>query len=326
MKRREFIAGLGSAAAWPMAARAQQPALPVVGYLSGTTESTNAVAVRALRQGLGDHGFVEGRNIEILYRWAELQADRLPALAADLVRRRVAVIVAAPSNATALAAKSATATIPIVFVIGADPVELGLVASLNRPGGNVTGTTYFSEGLTPKHLELLHEIVPAVTLIGFLVNPATPKVEARIREAEIAARILGVGLMILNASAPSEIENVFAILAEQRVGAVLVGSDLLFGVQTQQLAALAARYAVPAIYPNRLNVEAGGLISYGTNRHDPYRLAGTYAGRILKGEKPSDLPIQQSTKIELLINMKTAKALGLAIPQSILLRADEVIE
>jgi putative ABC transport system substrate-binding protein len=326
MRRREFIAGIGGAVSWPLASHAQQLALPVVGYLSGATESASALAVRAVRQGLGDHGYVEGRNIEILYRWAELQTDRLSALAADLVRRQVAVIVAAPSNATALATKSATATIPIVFVIGADPVELGIVASLNRPGGNVTGTTFLSEGLTPKHLELLHEIAPAVTSIGFLVNPATPKVEARIREAEIAARVLGVRLVILNASTPSEIENVFAILAEQRVGALLVGSDLLFGVQTKQLAALAARYAVPAIYPNRLNVEVGGLISYGTNRYDPYRLAGTYAGRILKGEKPSDLPVQQSTKIELLINMKTAKALDLMVPQSILLRADEVIE
>jgi putative ABC transport system substrate-binding protein len=326
MKRRDFIAGLGSAATWPLAARGQQPAPQVLGYLSGTTESTNALAVQALRQGLGDHGYIEGRNIEIVYRWAELQADRLPALAADLVRRRVTVIVAAPSNATALAAKSATATIPIVFVIGADPVELGLVASLNRPGSNVTGTTYFSEGLTAKHLELLHEMVPAVTSIGFLVNPATPKVEARIKEAEIAARVLGVRLVILNASTQSQIETVFATLAEQRVGAVLVGSDLLFGVQTKQLAALAARYAVPAMYPNRLNVEAGGLISYGTNRIDPYHLAGSYAGRILKGEKPSDLPVQQSTKIELLINMKAAKALGLTVPQSILLRTDEVIE
>jgi putative tryptophan/tyrosine transport system substrate-binding protein len=325
MRRREFIAGLGSAAAWPLAAWAQQR-MPVVGILSGATESSGAPFVVAFRRGLGEQGYVEGRNVEILYRWADLQADRLPALAADLVRRQVAVIAALGSNATALAAKSVTATVPIVFAIGADPIELGLVANLNRPGGHVTGAVFPNEQLTPKYLELLHEIVPAVKSIGFLINPATPRAEARIKEAETAAGTLGVRLVILNASTPSEIESSFAILPAQQIGALMVGTDLLFFSQSEQIVALAARYAEPTFYPNRFSVEAGGLMSYGSDRIEPYRVAGNYAGRILKGEKPADLPVQQSTRFEMAINLKTAKTLGFEVPQSILLRADEVIE
>jgi ABC-type uncharacterized transport system substrate-binding protein len=324
MRRRDFITLLGAAAAgWPIAAGAQQPAMPVIGFLSGG-KSTDATA--AFRQGLGEQGFIEGSNAEIVYRWAETQYDQLPVLAADLVRRQVAVIFAAPPIASALAAKSASAKIPIVFATGFDPVARGLVASLNRPGGNVTGVTFLIEALVAKRLEVLHEIVPAATSIGFLVSPTSPTVEAQIREAEIAARNLGIRLVILNASTPSEIERAFAILVEQRVGALLAGADNFFAVQRDQLVALAARHAVPAIYTLPEAVKAGGLMSYGANAADANRLAGTYVGRILKGEKPAELPVQQSTKVELVINMKTAKALGLTLPITLLGRADEVIE
>lgn len=325
MKRREFIAGLG-AAAWPVGARAQQ-LMPAVGYLSANIESASRATTAAFRQGLGEIGYVEGQNVELIYRWADAQYDRVPGLAGDLVRRGVAVIVATGGAGPALAAKSATATIPIVFAHGADPVLIGLVASFNRPGGNVTGVSFLTVALTAKRLELLREIVPAATSIGYLVNPAqTPIVEASMREAEIAARTLGVRLVVLNASASGDIELAFTTLVEQRIGAVLVDADPFLFAQSDHLAALAARHAVPAIYAFREAVEAGGLMTYGASLSDAYRLAGSYTGRILSGEKPAELPIQQYTKVEFIINLKTAKALGLTFPLNLLGRADEVIE
>jgi putative tryptophan/tyrosine transport system substrate-binding protein len=327
MRRREFIAALGgTAVAWPLAARAQKPALPVIGYLSAGSSSPGDPAAAAFHRGLRELGYIEGRNVEIVYRWAEIRYDRLPALAADLVRGRVAVIVAIGGSVTALAAKSATATIPIVFAFGADPVELGLVSSLNSPGGNVTGGFFLTRPLTPKRFQLLHEMVPAATSIGFLVNPTTPGVDADLRQAEIAARTLGARLVIVNARTPSEIEAAFAVLVEQRVDAFLAAGDLLFAAQGNQLAALAARHSVPAIYINRGIVDAGGLMSYGANAFDAFRLAGTYAGRILNGERPADLPVQQATRIEFVLNLKTAKSLGLTVPNTLLVAADEVIE
>jgi putative ABC transport system substrate-binding protein len=326
MRRREFIALVGGAAAWPHGARAQQQALPVIGFLSGGTEGPLRSATAAFHQGLGESGFIEGRNVEILYRWAETHNDRLPALAADLVRRRVAVIVATASPGAALAAKSATATIPIVFQVGVDPVEFGLVASISRPGGNLTGTSFLIQELVAKRLELLHQIVPTVTTIGFLVNPTMPGIETQIREAEVAARTLGVSLVVLSATTASEIEAAFAVLVRQGIGALMIGSDALLFEQSAQVVALAARHATPAIYSYGVIVNAGGLISYGSMFEDAFRLVGVYAGRILKGEKPADLPVQQSTKFKLVINLKTAKALGLDVPASVLARADEVIE
>jgi putative ABC transport system substrate-binding protein len=327
MRRREFIAGLGSAVAWPVVARAQQqPGLPVIGWLSAGTETALRVPTAAFHQGLGEVGYVEGRNVEILYRWAETRYDQLRALAADYVRRRVAVIVATAGVVPALAAKSATTTIPIVFAFGGDPVERGLVASLNRPGGSVTGATFLTRELRGKRLEMMHEMVPAVTSIGYLVDPTSPTVETKKRDAEIAARVLGLRLVILNASTPSEIDTAFTVLVEQRIGALLVDSDALFHNQGAQLGSLAARHAMPAIYPFRQVVEAGGLMSYGASFSDAFRLAGTYTGRILKGEKPADLPVHQSTRIETVLNLKTAKALGLTIPETLLATADEVIQ
>jgi putative ABC transport system substrate-binding protein len=325
MRRREFIALFGCMVVWPYGARAQQ--LPVIGYLSGGTEGDPLrPATVAFHQGLGESGFIEGRNVEILYRWAETHNDRLPALAADLVRRRVAVIVATASPGAALAAKSATATIPIVFQIGVDPVEFGLVASMSHPGGNVTGTSFLIQELVPKRLELLHQIVPTVTTIGFLVNPTMPGIEKQIREAEVAARTLAVSLVVLNATTVSEIEAAFAVLVTQGIGALLSGSDALLFEHSAQVVALAARHAIPAIYAYGNIVNAGGLISYGSSLEDAFRLVGVYAGRILKGEKPADLPVQQSTKVELVINLKTANALGVTVPPALLARADKVIE
>jgi putative tryptophan/tyrosine transport system substrate-binding protein len=327
VRRREFIAGLVGAAAWPVVGRAQQATLPTVGYLSGGQESNLRAFSTAFQQGLGEQGYVQGRNVEILYRWAENRYDRLPALAADLVRHRVAAIIAAAAGtATALAAKSATTTIPIVFAIGEDPVELGLVASLSRPGGNVTGVSFLTNDLVPKRLELLHKIVPAGTLIGFLVNPAAPQTEAQMREAETTARILGARLLFLKASAPREIEAVFATLAAQGVGAFQVANGSLFFEAGPRLAALAARNRLPTVYPYRETVEAGGLMSYGANISDALRLAGTYVGRILHGERPTDLPVVLPTKFEFVINLKAAEALGLAIPETLLATADEVIQ
>jgi putative ABC transport system substrate-binding protein len=326
MRRREFIAGLAGAAAWAPTSLAQQPAVPMIGILNGQSEAGNPQAFAVFRESLGNQGYIEGRNVEILYRWAETRYDRLPVLAADLVRRRVALIVAGGGAAALAAAKAATATIPIVFIAGADPVELGFVTSLNRPGGNATGVTFLTVELLAKRLELLREIIPAAATIGFLVNPTTGDGKAAIREMESAARTLGVRLVVAKSSTASEIEVAFATLAGQHAKALAVASDPLFFNQANQLTALAARNAMPAIYHAREIVDAGGLMSYGASISDAYRLAGIDAGRILKGEKPADLPVQRSTRIEMVLNLKTAKALGLEVPTSVLLRADEVIE
>jgi putative ABC transport system substrate-binding protein len=326
MRRREFIAGLGGAVAWPLAARAQKAVVPVIGFLNSRSPDDAAHLVAAFRGGLSEGGFVEGRNVTIEYRWALGQYDRLAAQAAELVHKPVAVLVSLGSDVTALAAKAATATIPIVFATAADPIELGLVASFNRPGGNITGVSFLAEALVAKRLELLHEIVPVAASIGYLVNPTSPQVEAQIKNAENAARILGVRLVILNASTPSEIEVAFAILAERRSGALMTAADPFFFGLRNQLAALAARDAVPAIYQVREMVDAGGLMSYGPDLSDVFRIVGGYVGRILKGDKPADLPVQQATKVELIINLKTAKTLGLTVPLALLGRADEVIE
>jgi putative tryptophan/tyrosine transport system substrate-binding protein len=330
IRRRDVVMLAGGAAALPLAgllpARAQQRSAPVIGYLDAGSQSARAPLTAAFLRGLGDQGYIEGRNLEILYRWAESRYDRLPALAADLVRQRVAVI-HAQATPSALAAKSATATIPIIFSLGSDPVSLGLVASLNRPGGNVTGVTFLAQELTAKRLELLHEFVPTATSIGFLANPSGPQTEAELHEAEIAARILGVRLTILNATTPGEIEAAFGILVGQGIAALLVGVDTLFVEQRDQLAELVARYPVPAIYAFRDFVDAGGLMSYGPSWHDAWRMAGTYVGRILNGDKPGDLPVvQQSTRIETVLNLKTAMALGIQFPPKILALADAVVE
>jgi ABC-type uncharacterized transport system substrate-binding protein len=326
MRRRDFIAGIGSAAAWPLAARAQQPAMPVIGFLStGSPQVAPGPGLAAFRQGLGETSYVEGRNVAIEYRWAEEQVDRLPALAADLVRRRVAVI-ATGGNRPALAAKAATATIPIVFSTSADPVRLGLVASLSRPGGNLTGVTSLTTEVGPKRLELLHEAVPAATLIGLLLNPTNPQNEAFLRDQQAAARILGVQLHVLYASAERDFDAAFATLVQLRAGGLVIGPDAFVNSRTEQLAALALRHAVPTSFQGRDGAAAGGLMSYGGSITEAIRLAGVYTGRILKGEKPADLPVQQATKFEMILNLKTAKALDLTVPTSTLLRADEVIE
>jgi putative ABC transport system substrate-binding protein len=327
MRRREFIAGLGSAAAWPVVARAQQLSMPVIGYLSALPQGpVQEHFATAFRRGLGEQGYVEGRNIQILYRWAGLQYDRLPELAADLASRRVAAIFADGTSEPARAAIAATSTIPIIFATGADPVALGLVSSLNRPGGNVTGVSFLATTLVAKRLELLHESSPTATSVGYLINRSDREFETRSKEAHIAAGLLGARLVIANASNPREIEEAFASLAEQNVGALLIEGDPLFTEQAALLASLAARHAIPAIYILREFVDAGGLMSYGASLSDAFRLAGTYVGRILKGEKPADLPVQQSTKVDLVINLKTAKSLGLKIPETLLVTADEVIQ
>jgi putative tryptophan/tyrosine transport system substrate-binding protein len=325
MRRRDVLAGIGGAAAWPLVARAQQRAMPVVGYLSNNTELQDRPFMPAFHQGLGEQSYVEGRNIEIVYERADFQYDRLPALASELVRRQVAVIVAATTSA-AHAAKTVTDSIPIVFAVGADPVALGLVASLNRPGGNITGASFLTDELDAKRLELLHEIVPAVRSIGFFVNPRGPATEFQIMEAQNAAHTLGVRLVILNASTPVEIGAALADKAPQ-IGAVLFAGDPLFGVETgSQMAALASRYALPAIYSFRETVVAGGLMSYGPSLADAWHVAGNYAGRILKGAKPADLPVQRTTRIDMVLNLKTAKALGIEVPTATLLRATEEIQ
>jgi putative tryptophan/tyrosine transport system substrate-binding protein len=325
MRRRDFIAGLGGVAAWPAAVRAQQRAMPVIGYLDPGSLQTRRGNVAAVHRGLSETGYVEGRNLAVEYRWAEDHLDRLPALADDLVRRQVAVIVVM-SIPGALAAKTATKSIPIVFAFGADPVEGGLVTSLNRPGDNLTGITFLSSAVAAKRLALLHELVPAATTLSLLVNPADPAIaETETKEMQRAARLLGVHLLILKATAQSEFKAAFATLVLEGAGGLILGSHALFLSHFDQLVALAAQHRVPTTYPWRETAAAGGLVSYGGDLAEAWRQAGIYTGRVLKGEKPVDLPVQQATKLELVINLKTAKALGLTIPETLLATADEVI-
>lgn len=327
MKRREFIAGLGGAAAWPLVAHAQQSAMPVIGFLGTISPDRWASRLHAFRQGLSETGYVEGRNVGIEYRWAEGQIDRLPALAADLVRRQVRVIATPESTPGAFAAKAATTTIPIVFSVGVDPVAVGLVASLNRPGGNLTGVTNLNAEILPKRLELMHELVPTATTIALLVNPSNPLVaETESRDAQTAARTLGLQLHVLHASTDRDFDTVFASLAQMRAVALVINTDVFFNSRSEQLAALALRHTVPAIFQYREFVASGGLMSYGTSSTDVFRQVGIYTSRLLRGESPADLPVQQVTKIELIINLKTARTLGLTVPLSLLGRADEVIE
>jgi putative ABC transport system substrate-binding protein len=326
MRRRDFIMGIaGSAAAWPLAAQAQLPTMPVIGYLNNGSPESDAPRLTGLRRGLNQTGYAEGRNFVIEYRWAGNQADRLPALAAELVQLRVAVIVAA-GLPPALAAKAATTSIPIMFSVGADPVQLGLVASLNRPEGNLTGFNAFATELGAKGLALLHELVPSTAAIGVLVNPNNPASEVTTRDVLAAAPVMGLKIEILKAGTDREIDAAFVSLVQARTGVLLVGGDLFFNSRIEQIVALAARHAIPTMYSYREFVVAGGLISYGMSLVEQYRQVGLYTGRILKGEKPADLPVIQATKIELIINLKTAKALGLQIPDRLLALADEVIE
>jgi putative ABC transport system substrate-binding protein len=324
MKRREFITLLGGAAAWPLAARAEQAAMPVIGYLSG--REANYKIEAAFHRGLKEAGFVEGQNVRIEYRWAQGQYDRLPALVAELLRRPVDVLVTTGGTLSALAAKEATTSIPIVFVTGSDPVKFGLVASLNRPGSNATGVSFLINVLTAKQFELLHEMVPRAKLIGFLANPMNPNTEADTRNVRAAADSLGLLLHVLNASREHDIDAAFAALVERRADALLVSTDPYFQIRADQVAALAARHAVPTMYSFRENVTAGGLMSYAPSIIDVTRQAGVYTGRILAGETPADLPVVQPTRFEFVINLRTARALGLTIPDKLLVAADEVIE
>jgi putative ABC transport system substrate-binding protein len=326
IERREFILALaGAAAAWPLAARAQQ-AIPVVGFLSGASAWEFAHMAEAFRQGLGDAGFVVGRNVLIEYRWAEGRYDRVPTLVGDLIRHGVAVIAATGGVSSVLAAKAATSNIPIVFANGSDPVKFGVVERLNRPGGNITGATFFNNVLGPKRLQVLRDVAPKAVVIALLVNPTNPNTEFDAGEIETAARSVGVRILRVNAGSEREFDRVFATMREQGVGALIVNSDAFFYSRRDQLIELATRLAVPAIFELREWAAAGGLMSYGASIAEAYRKAGVYAGRILRGEAPGDLPIQQATRFELVINLKTAKALGLAIPPTMLALADEVIE
>ena len=327
MKRREFIGALGGAAALPLVARAQQPAMPTVGFLHPTSPEPNADRLRAFREGLKDTGYFEGENVAIEYRWADGHNDRLPALAADLVQRKVAVIVSSIGAPAALAAKAATSSIPIVFGVTQDPVALGLVASLARPGGNATGINYFSGELVAKRLELLRELVPTALRVGVLVNPDNAgNTHLTLRDVEAAARAMGLQIQVLNASSIREIDAAFASLAQARPDALFVGGDTLFNTRRVQFALLAARHALPATYANRDYPMVGGLTSYGSNVTDYFRQVGVYAGRILKGTKPADLPVAQSSKLELVINAQAARVLGLTVSDKLLVAADEVIE
>ena len=323
--RRELLAALGgAAAAWPLAARAQQPAVPVIGFVNPSSAQSFARPLSAFLKGLGETGYVEGRNVAIEYRWAEDRNDRLPAMVADLVRRQVSVI-AATSTPAAVAAKAATTT--IVFEIGSDPIQLGLVASLRRPGGNITGATQLVQEVTPKMLELLHELLPTAHIMALLVNPASPALaQTYTSKVLAAAHTLGLELHVLNASSERDFESVFAKLIELRAGGLVIGGEALFTSHSEQLAAISVHHGVPTIYKGREFAAAGGLMSYGSNVADAWRQAGIYTGRILKGANPADLPVQQATKVELFINLKTAKALGIAVPLPLSGRADEIFE
>jgi ABC-type uncharacterized transport system substrate-binding protein len=325
IERRKFLATLGGAVAWPLAARAQQAAMPVIGFLNSGSPDTLAQLVAAFRQGLREDGYVEGQNLAIEYRWAGGVYERLPALAADLIRRQVSVIIAGAPPAV-LAAKAMTSTVPIVFTSGGDPVELGFVSSLNRPGGNLTGVSFLVNELGAKRLELLHELVPKAALIGFLANPTRPSSEVETKDTQQAAQRLGVQVHIVNASSEREIDAAFANFVQQRVNALLIGTDPYYLTRRDQLVALAARLAVPTMYNLREYVVAGGLMSYGPSITDVYRQAGVYTAKILKGAKPAELPVVQPTKFELVINLKTAKVLGVTIPLIMQMTADEVIE
>jgi putative ABC transport system substrate-binding protein len=328
MRRRAFFTLIGGAAVspllWPLAARAQQT-MPVIGFLGAPSASGWARYVTAFLQGLGEAGYVEGRNVAIEYRWAEGKYNRLPAMAADLVQRRVSVIAAATTPAV-LAAKAATSTIPIVFVTISNPVQIGLVASLSRPGGNMTGATQLDVEIGPKLLELLHEVVPTATNIALLFNPTNPTIEAQARNLQAAARTLGLSLHVLHAGTEHDIDAAFATLVQRRADGLVIGGDSFFNTRSEQLAALALRHRLPTIYQSRVFAAAGGLMSYGGDAVDVYRLIGVYTGRILKGDKPADLPVLQATKVEMIVNLKTAKALGINVPLPLLGRADEVIE
>ena len=327
MNRRAFIGSvIGGLLAWPLAAPAQKSATPVIGFLSSGSPAPWTPFVAAFRRGLNEAGFAEGKNVAIEFRWAEGHYDRMPALAADLVGRQVAVLVATGGGASVLAAKAATSTIPIVFTLGSDPVELGVVASLSRPGGNITGVSFMTFQLDAKRLELLHELVPNVSVIALLVNADDPLAESKAKAAQEAARSLGLQLHVLRARTEQDIEAAFTTLVQLRASALVVAADPFFNVRREQIVGLAARHAVPAIHEWREFVMAGGLISYGPSLSEAYRQAGIYTGKILDGAKPADLPVEQPTKFELVINLNTARALGITIPQSLMLRADEVIQ
>jgi putative ABC transport system substrate-binding protein len=326
IKRREFITTLGGAAAWPLVARAQQSTMPTVGFIRNTSPDESAYLVTALRQGLKEAGYVDGGSMTIEYRWAGGHQDQLPALAADLVRAQVAVIVAG-GEAAVIAAKAATTKIPIVFIIGSDPIKLGFVSRLNRPGGTVTGITFLSNTLRTKQLQLLHELVPTASVIAMLVNPNIPDTDNHVKEQQLAARVLGLSLQVIKAGGEADFEKAFASLTQPpRAGALYIDGDSLFTGRRKQLVALTARYAIPTVFNDRESVTAGGLMSYGASTSDAYRQGGIYAGRILKGESAAGLPVMQPTKFDLVINLKTAKALGIEVPTSMQLLADELIE